>query len=221
MEQNKRDEAGGLIDSQAAALNAQRLASELYRRTGPAKVRAAAEHVRALVDAGQKVLIFAHHAEVLDELQQRALAGVRCVRIDGQVNNEKRKPLVDRFQKDERCRAALLSITAAGVGITLTAASVVVFAELYWNPGSLVQAEDRAHRMGQRHPLEVHYLVAPGTGKGGPLPGPMCALACCGLDVLMAPCTGYGRCTTWWRPAQARSSRAATCHACPVKAAHH
>ncbi|KAL4442762.1 hypothetical protein ABPG77_006756 [Micractinium sp. CCAP 211/92] len=163
MEQVKRDEAGGLIDAQTAALSARRLAGELYRQTGPAKVAAAAEHVRALLDAGQKVLVFAHHTEVLDALQQRALAGTPFLRIDGQVSNDKRKALVDRFQQDERCRAALLSITAAGVGITLTAASVVVFAELYWNPGSLVQAEDRAHRMGQRQALEVHYLVAPGT----------------------------------------------------------
>lgn len=67
------------------------------------------------------------------------------------------------FQNDDQIRLALLSITAASTGLTLTKATTVIFAELFFNPGVLVQAEDRAHRIGQLDSVNVHYLLAKGT----------------------------------------------------------
>ena len=112
----------------------------------------------------RKVLIFAHHQIVLDTIQvevnKRKLGSIR---IDGKTPSHQRTALCDSFQNDDSIRVAVLSITAAGVGITLTAASVVVFAEIHFNPGYLVQAEDRAHRVGQKDSVFVQYLIAKKT----------------------------------------------------------
>jgi hypothetical protein len=85
------------------------------------------------------------------------------IRIDGSTPSSQRQALVDLFQTTPTCRVAVLSITAAGVGLTLTAASNVFFAELFYNPGALMQAEDRAHRIGQNDTVNVQYLVARNT----------------------------------------------------------
>ena len=85
--------------------------------------------------------------------------GYKYMRIDGTVTSEARHERVQNFQSDEKIVIALLSITAAGVGLTLTASSTIIFAELHWTPGIMIQAEDRAHRIGQRSSVNCHYLI--------------------------------------------------------------
>lgn len=72
---------------------------------------------------------------------------VGYIRIDGSVNAERRHERVTAFQHDETIRVAVLSINACSQGLTLTAASNVVFAEMTWTPSIMAQAEDRAHRI--------------------------------------------------------------------------
>ncbi|KAK1281094.1 CHD3-type chromatin-remodeling factor PICKLE [Acorus gramineus] len=88
---------------------------------------------------------------------------VGCIRIDGGTPPSLRQALVTDFQEKEDIRAAVLSIKAGGVGLTLTAASTVIFAELSWTPGDIIQAEDRAHRIGQVSSVNVYYLLANDT----------------------------------------------------------
>ena len=69
-----------------------------------------------------------------------------------------------RFQQSAECRVALIAISAGGTALTLTAASHVVFLELYWTPAALLQAEDRVHRIGQTAArVQVTYLLGAGT----------------------------------------------------------
>ena len=135
-----------------------------YQETAAVKVRAVQQYVEELLENGDKFLIFAHHRELLDGISfVLNKSRVPFIRIDGSVPAQKRQSLVNDFQNQGSVRAAVLSISAAGTGLTLTAASVVVFAELSWTPGQVVQAEDRAHRIGQPSAVNVYFLLVKGS----------------------------------------------------------
>ncbi|KAK2157020.1 hypothetical protein LSH36_200g01004 [Paralvinella palmiformis] len=136
---------------------------EYFHETGTAKKQAVKEYIMDHLEAGNKILFFAHHQEVLDTIEEAVAKKYKYIRIDGRTAAEQRNVLCDRFQKKSEVRIAILSICAANAGLNLMAASLVIFGELFWNPGILVQAEDRAHRIGQQDSVNVHYLVASGT----------------------------------------------------------
>jgi len=126
-----------------------------------AKVPFAIEYIQEALDETPKIVIFGHHHEVLDTLE-KSFAG-SCVRVDGRIEIQARQNAVDRFQTDPTCKVFLGGIQAAGTGLTLTAASLVVFIELDWTPGNISQAEDRLHRIGQKDAVQVQHLVLEGS----------------------------------------------------------
>ncbi|KAK1318624.1 DNA helicase INO80 [Acorus calamus] len=140
------------------------LINKIYTESAEAKIPAVIDYLGTVIEAGIKFLIFAHHQPMINSIHQFLLKKkVGCIRIDGGTPPSLRQALVTDFQEKEDIRAAVLSIKAGGVGLTLTAASTVIFAELSWTPGDIIQAEDRAHRIGQVSSVNVHYLLANDT----------------------------------------------------------
>ncbi|XP_031116318.1 SWI/SNF-related matrix-associated actin-dependent regulator of chromatin subfamily A-like protein 1 isoform X2 [Ipomoea triloba] len=137
---------------------------KIYVASAKGKIPSVLDYLGTVIEADCKFLIFAHHAEMIDAIHQYLLKKkVGCIRIDGGTPAASRQALVTDFQEKASIKAAVLSIKAGGVGLTLTAASTVIFAELCWTPGDLIQAEDRAHRIGQVSSVNIYYLLANDT----------------------------------------------------------
>ncbi|XP_059632052.1 uncharacterized protein LOC132274731 [Cornus florida] len=140
------------------------LINKIYTDSAEAKIPAVLDYLGTIIEAGCKFLIFAHHQPMIESIYQfLQKKKIGCIRIDGGTPAASRQALVSDFQEKDAIKAAVLSIKAGGVGLTLTAASTVIFAELSWTPGDLIQAEDRAHRIGQVSSVNVYYLLANDT----------------------------------------------------------
>ena len=133
--------------------------SRLRKETALAKAPVVADHAKNLVEeTGQKVVVFAHHHEVLDALVE-AFVELGVVKLDGRDSMDARNDAVNSFQTDDDVKVLVGGIQAAGVGLTLTASSHVIFAELDWVPGNMSQCEDRCHRIGQTDNVVVQHIV--------------------------------------------------------------
>lgn len=126
-----------------------------------AKVPYLVEHLEDAIESSGKVVVMVWHRDVISALMEKF--GDRAVQVHGGVTIADRQAAVDRFQTDPTCQVFVGSIKAAGVGLTLTAASHVVFGELWWVPGDITQAEDRCHRIGQANSVLVQHLVVDGS----------------------------------------------------------
>ncbi len=125
--------------------------------TGIAKAPYVAQFVRALLDSDEKVLLFAHHHEVMD-IYKKELHAFSPAFITGRETPAMKERSVERFMTG-KTNLCCISLRAAA-GLNLQRASCVVFGELDWSPAVHSQAEDRAHRMGQTDSILCYYLVS-------------------------------------------------------------
>jgi SWI/SNF-related matrix-associated actin-dependent regulator of chromatin subfamily A-like protein 1 len=141
-----------------AAFERKALIAELFRNTCEAKANVVKKVVKDMVEQGLKFIVFCYHKLLLDEVESVCNS---FIRIDGDTPQKKRQDLVDRFQNGD-AQVAVLSLLAASTGLTLTASSIVLFAELYFVPGTILQAEDRVHRIGQTSMCDIRFIIAKG-----------------------------------------------------------
>jgi len=111
--------------------------------------------------SGKKLVVMGTHKKILGEIYNTF--GSKAVRIDGSVPVNKRGPIIERFQTDEKVQLLVGNIEAAGTGITLTAADSMAFVEPALTPGASDQAEDRIHRIGQENAVSIYFLYPEGT----------------------------------------------------------
>lgn len=133
----------------------------LKRLAGELKISYVIKWINDFLTSDRKLVIYAYHKKVIKSLEEKFKK--ICVVIDGNTPVKERKLLVSKFQKDKKTRLFIGNIKAAGIGITLTSANAMAFAELSWTPGDHLQVEDRIHRIGQKDSSICYYLIATDT----------------------------------------------------------
>jgi len=136
----------------------------MVRKIGQAKAGLAADYTIQLARNVGKVVFFAKHIDVMDQAEaQFAKAGLTTVSIRGDQSPKARQAAIDAFDNDPEVSIVVASLTAAGVGLNLQAASNVVLAELSWTSAEQTQAIDRVHRIGQELPVTAWRIIAAHT----------------------------------------------------------
>ena len=135
--------------------------SVLRRLAAKAKMEVATEWINARIENGKKVVVAAHHREVVDEIARK----FGNIRIQGGMSVEEVEENKRRFQTEsiDTAPVIVLSIQAAKTGHTLTAAEECLFVELPWTPADLDQTYSRLHRIGQKGSVTSTYMLAAGT----------------------------------------------------------
>ncbi|EWM24038.1 putative chromatin remodelling complex atpase chain, partial [Nannochloropsis gaditana] len=121
--------------------------------------------LKKLKEKGHRVLVFCQMTRMLDILEDfMYMRGHSYCRIDGNTSYEERENLIDTYNAPNSSKFAfLLSTRAGGLGINLQTADTVILYDSDWNPQADLQAQDRAHRIGQKRPVNIYRLVTQGT----------------------------------------------------------
>ena len=128
---------------------------------GVAKLPHVINFVKNIMEIEESVVVFCHH-KVIHKLLHESLQEFKPVSIIGGQSDSTRQDQIDKFQKGES-KLMIAGIRAGNVGINLTRAKYVIFAELDWSPAIHRQAEDRLHRIGQKNTVFAYYLIGNGT----------------------------------------------------------
>ena len=148
----------------AAAAESDENVFSMMRRIGQAKADSAADYAAQLARSVGKVVLFAKHVDVMDRAEELFTErGIQHVSIRGSQSRAARQRSVEGFADDPDVAVAVCSLTAAGVGLNLQAASNVVLAELSWTDAEQTQAIDRVHRIGQTEPVTAWRIIAAQT----------------------------------------------------------
>ena len=128
---------------------------------GVAKLPHVINFVKNIMEIEESVVVFCHH-KVIHKLLHESLGEFSPVSIIGGQSDKLRQDQIDKFQKGES-KLMIAGLRAGNVGINLTRAKYVIFAELDWSPAIHRQAEDRLHRIGQKNTVFAYYLIGNGT----------------------------------------------------------
>jgi superfamily II DNA or RNA helicase len=127
-----------------------------------AKLDVLLPQLREVFDEGHKTLVFSQFTSMLAIVKRRLEEeGIPYAYLDGRTRD--RQARVQRFQDDPDCKVFLISLKAGGLGLNLTAADYIFLLDPWWNPAVEAQAIDRAHRIGQTHPVFAYRLIARDT----------------------------------------------------------
>jgi len=125
------------------------------------KVKQTIEFAENILEQGKKVIIFTNFTDTLQTIYQHF--GKQAVYLDGSCSNAVRQQAVDQFQNNEKITVFVGNLKAAGVGLTLTSAEVVIMNDLSFVPAEHSQSEDRAYRYGQKSNVLVYYPIYDNT----------------------------------------------------------
>ena len=133
--------------------------SRIRRELGQSKVPSVVRRLKDMLEETEgKIVVFAYHREVIEAIHDEF--GLQAVKLYGGMSLKAKQSSIDSFQKDDSVRLFIGQITSAGVGITLTESSTLVFAEMDYSPANMAQAEDRVHRATQKaDSVNIYYLV--------------------------------------------------------------